>query len=183
MWKKLVLSAVATLAFTVPAFALEVPALAHPEGVVTLGAKQVEAGGELGLRGEKLPKAATVKLELRGALVTLSLGEMKTDTAGVFVSNIVVPDTAAPGNYQVVVVAADGDVLARADLAILAAAPAPATVDHAGMDHGEMESAEATDEMMQLDVRFSTAEMSVIGVLVLAGLAGGMALLRRPRGA
>ena len=68
-------------------------------------------------------------------------------------------------------------------ISILAAAPAPATEDHAGMAHGEMESAEATDAMMPLDVRFSTAEMSVIGVLVLAGLASGLVLLRRPRGA
>jgi hypothetical protein len=176
MRKRLVFPAVATLLFAVTAFA-------HPEGVVRLSAKQVEAGAGLGLRGEKMPKAATVKLELRGTLVTLSLGELKTDTAGVFESSIVVPETAEPGNYTLVVVAADGDVLARSDVAILAAAPAPATEDHAAMGHDEMVATEATDEMMPLDVRFSTAEMSVIGVLMLAGLAGGLALLRRPRSA
>ena len=176
MWKKLVLAAVASLLFALPAFA-------HEEGVVKLSAKQVEPGGGLGLGGEKMPKAATIKLELRGTLVTLSLGELKTDTAGVFVTNIVVPETAKPGNYKLVVVAADGDVLASADLAIRAVVAAPATQDHARMARGKMESAEATDEMMSLDIRFSTAEMSVIGVLVLAGLVGGLALLRHPRGA
>ena len=176
MWKQVVVAGVASLLSTVPASA-------HEEGVVRLSTKQIEAGGGLGLRGEKMPKAATVKLELRGTLVTLPLGELKTDTAGVFVSNIVVPETAEPGNYKLVVVAADGDVLARADLAIMAAAPAAATEDHVMMGHGEMAAVEATDEMMPLEVGFSKAELSVIAVLVLAGIAGGLLLLRRPRAA
>lgn len=177
MWKRIVLTMAAVFVFSPAA------AMVHPEGVVRLSAKEIEAGSELGLRGEKLPKGATVKLELRGALVTFSLAELKSDTAGGFERSIVVPDTVKPGNYKLVVVADDGDVLASADLAILAAAPAAAAEDHAAMGHGETPSTEATDAMMPLDASFSTAEMSVIGVLILAGLAGGLALLRRPRGA
>ncbi len=162
---------------------LVAPAVAHETGVVRLSTKQVEVGAGLSLRGEKMPKTGKVRLELRGALVTLSLGEVKTDSAGVFETNIVVPETAEPGNYKLVVLAADGDVTARADLVIVAATPSTERKDHGTIVHEKMTSPEATDAMMPLDVMFTPAEMSVIGILVLAGLAGGFALLQRSSGA
>ncbi len=160
---------------------LVAPAVAHETGVVRLSAKQIEVGGRLSLRGEKMPKAGKVRLELRGALVTLALGEVTTDSAGVFETNIVVPETAEPGNYKLVVLAADGDVTARADLVIVAATPATEMKDHSSMAQGEMPALQATDAMMSLDMKFSSAEVTVIGVLLFTALAGGFVLLRGRR--
>jgi hypothetical protein len=156
------------------------PVAAHETGVVKVGSKQVGAGGEVTVRGEKLPKSATMRLELRGALKAFQLGEIKTDAKGEFETNIVVPETTELGNYKLVVLASDGDVTARADLVILAAAPKPTAVDHAKM-HGTASEPEATDAMMALPLAFSTIEVALIGTFVLAAIAGGLALLRRPR--
>ncbi len=171
----------ATMLTAVALLLLVAPAVAHETGVVRLSAKQVESGGGLTVRGERMPRSGKMRLELRGTLATLALGEVTTDTAGGFEINIVVPETTEPGNYKLVVLAADGDVTARADLVIVAATPEAATDGHAFMAHGETPAPEATDRMMSLDMKFTTAEMSVISVFVLTGLVGGLALLRRER--
>ncbi len=173
MWKGILLAAAASLLLTVPA-------AAHEEGVVRLSVKQVEPGGGLEVRGEKMPKRAIVELALRGGLATYSLGQLATDSMGFFVGQVSVPVTAQPGSYRLVVVGADGDALARADLAILAALP-PLATDEAAPGGDDMARSAATDEMMPLDLRFSTGETSAIGVLLLMALGGGFMLLRRPR--
>src|SRR5688572_12089887 len=104
-----------------PALSLLVAtAAAHPTGVLKLGSNQIEVGAGISLRGEKMPKAGRMRLELRGALLTLALGEVRTDSAGAFETNLIVPETAKPGNYKLVALADDGDVTARADLMIVA---------------------------------------------------------------
>jgi hypothetical protein len=176
MWKLPWYSVIALLLAVAPA-----PVAAHETGVVRLSMKQLEAGGLLSLRGEKLPRSSQLRLELRGALATLPLGEVKTNNAGRFEINITVPETAEPGNYQLVVLAEDGDVTARAQLAILAAPPDVSAEAHAAMGHGAGTAPEATDELMPLDVKYSAPELAVIAGLVLAWLAGGFTLLRLRR--
>ena len=173
-----------TVASAAALLLLVAPAVAHETGVIRLSAKQIEVGAGLSLRGEKMPKSGKVRIELRGTLATFSLGEVRTDSAGVFESNAIVPEAAKPGNYKVVVLAEDGDVTAHADLVIMAAKPSAESKDHGAMAHPEVPAVQATDEMMPLNAKSSGAEVIVIGVLVFAALAGGFALLRgRPEAA
>lgn len=146
---------------------------AHEKGAIRLANKEVAAGGELVIRGEKLPKSNSVILTLKGALETHSLGEVATTAAGTFEARLKLPVAAKPGAYVVLAEAGDGDELARADVVVTAAAMAH---DMAGMTH-EPDSAGAaqvhpTAEMMKLDVTRSGAEWGAI-VLILALTVGG----------
>ena len=164
-------------------------AFAHETGVITLSAKQLPAGSELIIRGAKLSKGGSVRLELRGALKTFSFGRVRTDTAGAFEQRVTIPADAKPGEYKVVAVAPDGDVTARADLvvtaapAVAAASGAPAgTHDMAGM-HGMrgMEGGgapRATAEPMEVPGSTAPGSWVVIIATIVASGAGGMALLR-----
>ncbi|HEX7051807.1 MAG TPA: hypothetical protein VF188_16495 [Longimicrobiales bacterium] len=162
------------------------PALAHDheEGVIRLGAKEVRTGSALAIRGEKLPKRATLRLELRGTLETFALGTVKTDTAGAFTAHPVLPAEAGAGHYTVIALASDGDVVGRAELAVIAA---PAETAGHEADHGHTHAAEtaaprATDEMMALPVSRSPAEWFAI-LAILSGAFGGGLVLLRGRGA
>jgi hypothetical protein len=156
---------------------LTAPAMAHEKGVIHLASKEVRAGGELGLRGEKLPKRATLRLELRGTLETFTLAQVRTDAAGRFQARLAVPPEARAGAYTVVALAPDGDVAARAALAIVTPARA--------MDHGTMdsmppttESPHPTAEMMKVAVATTGGEWAVILAVIAASLGGALALLR-----
>ncbi len=165
---------------------LSSPALlrAHEKGALHLGQKSVATGSNLDLRGERLPKNATITLQLRGALATFPLGEMKTDTKGVFQGSIGLPPEARAGSYTIVAVAGDGDKVAETALQIVAAEGSA----HDMADHGTSNtSPEATEaphpsaEMMPIQAATSRAEWATIAVLIGAGLAGGLLLLRRPQ--
>lgn len=158
--------------------ALVATAVAHETGVIRLSSKEVAPGGELGLRGEKLPKRATVQLELRGTLESFPLARVRTDTAGRFTASLVLPPEARAGSYTVVALAPDGEVTARAELVVVAAVPAT-------MDHGAMENAPAaaqsphpTAEMMKVAAGTTAGEWAVMLTLIATSLTGGLALLR-----
>ena len=161
-------------------------AFAHETGVITLSAKQLPAGSELIIRGAKLSKGGSVRLELRGALKTFSFGRVRTDTAGAFEQRVTIPADAKPGEYKVVAVAPDGDVTARAELVVTAAsaptsAPAAGTHDMAGMhDMPGMAGGapHATAEAMKVPVSTTPGSWVVIIATIIASGAGGMALLR-----
>jgi len=102
---------------------LATPAFAHENGVIRLASKSLALGAELAMRGEKLPKNATLRLELRGALSTFALGTVSTDSAGTFQLGRSLPPDVRAGSYVVVAIAPDGDKVAQADLSIT---PAPA---------------------------------------------------------
>jgi hypothetical protein len=159
--------------------ALTAPVSAHEKGVIHLASKEVRAGGELRLRGEKLPKSATLRLELRGTLETFPVAEVHTDAAGRFQARLALPPEARAGGYTLVALAPDGDVAARAELAIVAAAPAHAT-DHATMDSmpPTTESPHPTAEMMKVAVATTGGEWAVILTVIAASLGGALALLR-----
>lgn len=167
--------------------ALAMPALAHEKGAIYLASKTVGRGGELVLRGERLPKSGIIRLQLRGTLETFSLGEQRIDTAGRFQGKVSLPAQVAAGTYTVVALASDGDVVARADLIVTqAAAPAPgamADMDHAGMP-GMTDSSgvHPTAEMMDVPVNTSGGEWAVIAAIIGLSAAGGLVLLARPRG-
>jgi hypothetical protein len=164
---------------------LSVPsAFAHEKGVITLGAKQLAPGGELVIRGAKLGKGSSVRLELRGALATFNFGRVRVDTAGKFEQRVTVPVDARPGEYKVVAVAADGDVAAEANLIVAAAVvAAPATTDtHARMENmpgmGATGGPHATAEAMDVPVATTPAGWLVIAASILLAALGGLVLLR-----
>jgi hypothetical protein len=97
-------------------------ALAHPKGTIRLASNALGVGGELALRGEKLPTNATLRLQLRGTLETFPLAEVRTNATGVFQARLALPMEARTGSYTVVVLAPDGDVVAQAELIVVASA-------------------------------------------------------------
>lgn len=169
--------------------ALASPMYAHEKGAVFVTPKSVAVGGTLGIRGEKLSKSTAFKLQLRGALETHVLAEVRTDTAGRFDARYTLPAAARAGSYTVVVLASDGDVSARADLTVSAApTPSPTAMpDMAGMDHSRMPGMpdstkpHATAEMMEVPVNTSGLEWAAIVAIVVLSAGGGLALLSASR--
>jgi hypothetical protein len=171
-------------------FAAPPTAFGHGGGVITLSTKNLAAGGELVIKGTKFSKSAPFRVELRGALRTVTLGQVRTDTAGAFEMRVALPREATPGQYTVVAVATDGDVAGRAGLVVIpGSAPAaqtagqPGAMGHdmgamPGMPGGTAGEQHATADLMKVPVRTTAFEWAVIGALVFGSLAGGLALLR-----
>lgn len=162
--------------------AVAVPAAAHEKGAIHLASDHVPIGGELGLRGEKLPKSADIKLVLRGTLDNYAIGEVRTDTAGKFQVRLTLPPHVPAGAYSVVAIAPDGDVTARADLVIAATAPAAVAAAEQGMAHmgeQEMPGPHATAEMMAVQRTTTRGEWAVIAAAIVLSFVGGAVLLRR----
>ena len=162
-------------------------AVAHETGAIHLVSKELAPGGELAFAGEKLPKGATLKVELRGALNKYAIGTITTDKVGKVQARLTVPADVPNGNYTVAVLAPDGDVAARAPL-VITAAPAKAMPDNMpGMSNGMegmsgmkgMTGPHATAEMLPLDQRRTPVQWAVIMAVVGASLVAGAALLRK----
>lgn len=163
------------------------PALGHEGGVISLSSKQIAVGSQISIRGEKLPKNSTLRMQLRGALETFPLAEVRTDSAGGFDARLALPEEVKAGTYIVVVVASDGDVAARADVVVTAApasgmAAMPGMEEHPGMTRPPGEPGpHATAEMMKVPVSTSGAEWAaIVGIIVLSA-AGGLVLLAARR--
>ena len=163
---------------------------AHEKGVITLSTKQAAVGTELVINGRKMSKGASFRIELRGALRTFNFGRVPANDSGAFVMRVTLPADAAPGQYTVAAVAADGDVSAQADLVISAAV---ATQD---MRHPEMHNMpamagmkgmegtngpHATAEPMEVDVATSAGEWATIALIVIPSAIGGLLMLRHAR--
>lgn len=160
------------------------PALAHENGAIHLASKQVSVGAELSLRGEKLSKNATLRLELRGTLETFPLAEVRTDSAGRFQARFALPAAAKAGTYVVAVLASDGDVVARAELGVVEASPAGDQMtaeEHArmGQPGAATEGPHPTAEPMDLPVTTTLAGWLAIIGLIAASAGLGLALLLR----
>lgn len=143
---------------------------AHEEGVIRLGAPIAAPGDTLEIRGEELPRSATVRVELRGALETHLLGRVTTDASGAFEIHVPIPAEAQPGVYRVVAVAPDGDEVARAEFVVAEVAATPP----AGMPLGH---AMATAEEMELPLELTPVEWAVVGAFVALFALGGVLLL------
>lgn len=157
------------------------PALAHENGAIYLASKQVSVGAELSLRGDKLAKNATLRLQLRGVLETFPLAEVRTDSAGRFQARFGLPAEAKAGTYTVVVLASDGDVVARAEIGIVAAAGEMTAEEHAkmGQPGAETEGPHPTAEHMDVPVATTWAGWAAIAGLIAASAGLGLALLLR----
>lgn len=152
------------------------PGIAHEKGIIRLASNEVPVGGELGLRGEKLPKSAALRLELRGSLETFTLAAVRTNAAGRFQARLPLPAEARAGSYTVVALASDGDVAARAALVITAAASTQV------MDRGQAkESSHPTAELMNLTVVTTGGERAAILTIIVASFGAGLILLRGSR--
>ena len=161
---------------------LPVTAVAHETGVIRLDAKTIPAGGQLEIRGNKLTKGTEFRLELRGVMKTFTLLNVRTDSTGQFVVHLSLPADAPPGNYTVVAVASDKDVVARADVALTAAVSQPASpmpVGHEGMAPSASGTPHATDAMMDLPVSTGSVEWGAIIAMTALSLFGGLWLLLR----
>jgi hypothetical protein len=168
-----------------------IPASAHEVGAIHLSSHQVAVGGSVTVRGEKLPKSEDLALELRGVLDNYPVGKVHTDTAGAFEMSLTVPQNVPAGPYTLVVIASDGDVTARADLAVgaatTAAAPAGGTspsgsmADMPGMSASSSGGTgeRATAAEMSIPNPTTSGEWLIIWVLILASVAVGAALLRK----
>jgi hypothetical protein len=176
-------------------------ALAHEKGAIHLASKTVSVGGELVLRGEKMPKSATIRLELRGTLETFPLPDVATTATGTFQTSVALPATVRVGTYAVVAIAADGDVVARADLVVTVAAvtdspvaPTASPDSTAGAPAHDMRTHGATPtspaardaphasaEMMTLETENTGLEWTTMLVLIALSVVGGAALLRSAR--
>ena len=158
-------------------------AFAHEKGVITLSAKQAPAGSELVIRGAKLAKGGSVRLELRGALTTVSFGRVRTDTSGKFEQRVIVPPNTKPGEYKIAAVAPDGDVTAEADLVVIAAGIGAAPSEaHPGMHDmpgmGGTGGPHATAESMDVPVSTTPGGWFAIGAIIAVAAAGGALLVR-----
>lgn len=145
---------------------------AHEEGVIRLSSPSASPGQEIEIRGERLPRSTMLRLELRGALATRALGEIRSDARGAFVMRLALPAVVDPGRYRVVALAPDDDVVARADLVVVAE-PLPEIVRP-----GPTRTAQATDAMMELPLRRTAGEWAAIVALVALAALGGAVLLR-----
>lgn len=162
-------------------------AAAHEKGAIYLASRTVAVGSELSFRGERLPKNGTVRMQLKGALETFTLSDIRIDSAGRFQGTLRLPPNARAGSYAVIAIASDGEVVARADVVLSPAAPPPPT---AGMDHANMpgmagmsETAapHPTAELMNVPVNTSAVEWAAIAAIIGLSATGGLLLLARAR--
>lgn len=156
------------------------PLTAHETGVVRLNASQLPIGGALVVRGAQMGKGASYRVELRGTLKTFSFGRVRADTAGRFELSVTLPAEAGAGTYTVAAVAADGDVSAQADLAILPGGATEAMSGHqmAGMA-GMAGMAHATAEPMNVPRTTTPAGWAVVALIIALSAVAGILLLRR----
>lgn len=148
------------------------PVRAHDDAVLESPSSSLAAGDSLRLSGKEFDAGGTYRLRLIGALEEHELGEVTADTAGRFTRTLPVTDGARPGAYQVVAVASDGDVVARLDLTVLAAAveEAEAELGHeGGVSH--QEGGARGDEIRIVRER-GGVEWALIGLVI--GLSGGL---------
>lgn len=149
------------------------PLQAHGEGTLELASASAAAGEEVGLRGSGFETGASYRLVLVGALEEREIGEVRPDSAGEFSRSLPVPADVEEGRYQVTAVAPDGDVVARADLAVVGRSDGGGD---AGAEDADEPEARADD--MSLERSRSGTEWAVIALLVGAAGGAGIRLLR-----
>ncbi len=171
--RRVVLSALLLTVFVAPLWG-------HEKGAIRLAKKEVAAGGELVIRGEKLPKSNSVILTLVGALATHSLGEVATTATGTFDTKVTLPAGVKAGAYVVIAEAGDGDELARADVVVMPAAAHDMSM-HMSDSSAATQPAHPSAAMMELKSAKSGVEWTVILTILALSLGGGAALLASSR--
>jgi hypothetical protein len=155
---------------------------AHEKGVLTLAAPSAAAGQSLAVTGSDFGAGTALRLVLRGALREYELAGVRADEGGSFRLDVIIPETVPPGAYRVVAVAEDGDDTAAADLEVQAPVAASAEHAHQEASGAGMSAAAAVPQAgpLAIERRWSGVEWFVLGLLLGAALAGGIALYRRP---
>lgn len=148
---------------------------AHGEGTLELASASVAAGEEVAVRGSGFETGSSYRLVLVGALEEREIGEVRPDSAGEFARSLAVPADLGDGRYQLTAVAPDGDVVARAELAVVAGGSG----EGGGADADDADRPEARADDMTLDRVRSGTEWAVIALLVGAAGGAGIRLLRR----
>lgn len=169
---------------------LRIPTLlfAHPTGSLMVRPNHASPGDTLVVRGAKLEAGALFRIELRGALRTVSLARVHADSTGAFELRVPVASDVTPGAYAVAAVASDGDVSAQADMTMGApgrGAPGgvgsmPHTSEMADMP-GMANMPMATAERMTVTVPTTGAEWTAIAIVVALSALTGLYLLRPSR--
>ena len=163
-------------------------AFAHPKGTLTVTPNQASPGDTLVIRGTKLGSGALFRIELQGALRTVSFGRVHSDSAGAFELRVPLPADVAAGDYEVAAVASDGDVSAQADVTVGApgrGAPGspgsmPHMADMPGMEGmpGMANMPMASAERMKVEVPTTGGEWTAIAIVVAFSALIGLYLLR-----
>lgn len=170
------------LLFALAVFPLR-SAFAHGTGAISLSSKQSSPGATITIFGIEFAPNSSVRLELRGVLERNVFGRVQTSAKGTFQQVVTIPATSKPGQYTIVAVAPDGDVVAQAML-MIAAAPAageahPGMHDMPGMQG--MGGPHASAEMMDVPIPITAWGWAVITAIVVVSAATGAWLLRAGR--
>ena len=155
-------------------------AFAHGTGAISLSSKQSSPGGTITIFGTEFAHNSSVRLELRGVLASQVFGRVQTSAKGTFQQIVTIPAGSKLGQYTIVAVAPDGDVVAQATLMLSEAAVAEVT--HPGMHDMPgmqgMGGPHASAEMMNVPIPITPSGWAVITVIVVASAAAGVWLLR-----
>ena len=150
----------------------------HPEATLKSPVSSVAAGSELALSGEEFLAGDPVKLVLRGVFNEYPLRDITPEDGGVFSIKLPIPIEVGDGEYRLVAIASDGDVVASLDLTILPAAPATEQEHEIAGDDGDAGLMARADER-PIERTRAGMEWGLIGLLI--GIAGGagVSLIRR----
>jgi hypothetical protein len=135
----------------------------------------VAAGDSLQLAGREFDAEKDYELRLVGPLRDYVLGSVRADSVGRFVVVVETPWEALPGSYQLTATAADGDIVARVDLAVRSSR------EETGAVGSDTNAAVAQRDHVIAGAR-SAVEWSVIGLLISgSGLLGLWLVIRADR--
>jgi hypothetical protein len=149
-------------------------AAVHGKGVLKLADRRLFAGDTVDVSGEKFPKASSLVMLLVGTAGRTRLGEVRTDTAGVFRAAPVIPADLPVGAYRLVVLASDGDEVGALDVEVVPVATPRRALEAANG------SAEPSAQPLALErARSPWISGGMVTVILIAVVVGGL-LLRRP---
>ena len=148
-------------------------AAVHGKGVLKLADRRLVGGDTVDVSGEKFLKASSLVMLLVGTAGRTRLGEVRTDSGGLFRATPVLSADLLVGAYRLVVLASDGDEVGALDEVVPATAPRRALEAADG-------SAEPSAQPLALERARSPWVMGgTLAVILVAAVVGGL-LLRRP---
>lgn len=148
----------------------------HEHGVLVPSSRRFAAGDTLAVSGFKFGPRTPLTLLLVGTGGRLALGDVRTDSSGVFSLKLTVPSGAVAGSYRLVAFAVDHDEAASIEVLILPARPAGPAVGPTPADPLSVPSAEPL-RLARAHNRIVTGGAIVVSFLFLLL---GLRLVNRP---